>query len=160
MDTEAQFEASLEDEVDKSNLERYIEDVLCRVTSAQRKKLERIKTMPGPEGIVLIGSPVQLYDSNVYFPAYVQSRIDWANSTGEGQTLQVRRTKAVNAICKFHTPKFGWLDFKEAHEHTGDTKADRREARETKTGGDANEATGGSGSAEAYRRYLDHLQST
>ena len=143
--------------VKRSKLEHYIASALCPISDAQRKRLTRVQVVPAESGLREIGSPASLFETDPDFPSYVDSRIDWARSTGG--TAIVQRTKAINAICKFHTPRFGWLDYKEEHESKRDTGANREEAEGTGNVRDDDISTGEE-SAEAYRRYLSQLSST
>ena len=143
-----------EREVERSKLEQYIASVLCPVSDAQRRRLDRVQVVPAESGLKEIGAPTDLFVIDPLFPSYVDSRIEWAKSTGG--TKMVQRTKAVNAICKFHTPRYGWLDYKEEHESKRDTGANREEAEgDGEQGGD--DMAAGTESADAYRRYLSKL---
>ena len=143
--------------VKRSKLEHYIASALCPISDAQRKRLNRVQVVPAESGLREIGSPADLFETDLDFPSYVDSRIEWARSTGG--TAMVQRTKAINAICKFHTPRFGWLDYKEEHESKRDTGTNRRE--ETEDGDSrSNDLAAAGDSTEAYRRYLAQLEET
>ena len=144
-------------EVHKSKLEHYIASALCPISDAQRKRLNRVQVVPAESGLREIGSPTDLFETDLDFPSYVDSRIDWAKSTGG--TVMVQRTKAINAICKFHTPRFGWLDYKEEHESRRGTETSQAETGRDGGPGDDDLATG-TGNTEAYQRYLAQLSNT
>ena len=118
-----------EEDYQPTALETYITSVFgCRLTSRQRQKLSEIVTAPGRNGITVIGAANDLYDNDIHFPDYVQSKVDWALSTGHNLTQAVNRTRAVGAICKFFHPYYGWLVYKqrrldERNERRGDPQS-------------------------------------
>jgi len=119
MDSEASFEASLEEDWD-SKIEKYLWDTFgCRVTPTQKKKLYRrvggVNLETG--GAIWHDSPAVLFEQDQDFQGYVASRIKWAFDTSKGWTNRRILTKAVDAICRYNTPRFGWPDYKEAAKH-------------------------------------------
>lgn len=89
-----------------------------QVTPNQAKKLMAGVPFHNPK----YPAPSVLFQRDKLFQQFVSEKIKWATGAFDGK----RKTTGalVSAICKYETEKFGWLDYKQAHEERRELEAE------------------------------------
>ena len=89
-----------------------------QVTPNQAKKLMSGVPFHNPK----YPAPSVLFQRDRLFEQFVSEKIKWATGAFDGK----RKTTGalVSAICKYETEKFGWLDYKQAHEERRELEAE------------------------------------
>jgi len=88
------------------------------ITPTQAKKLMSGVPFHNPK----YPAPSVLFQKDRLFEQFVSEKIKWATGAFDGK----RKTTGslVSAICKYETEKFGWLDYKQAHEERRELEAE------------------------------------
>jgi hypothetical protein len=88
------------------------------VTPTQAKKLKAGVPFHNPK----YPAPSVLFQKDKLFAQFVSEKIKWATGAFDGK----RKTTGslVSAICKYETERFGWLDYKQAHEERKELEAE------------------------------------
>lgn len=103
---------------DTEPLLRYISESRRNLTPFQSKKLMSGVPFNSPK----YPAPSVLFQRDRLFEQFVSEKIKWATGAFDGK----RKTTGslVSAICKYETERFGWLDYKQAHDERRELEAE------------------------------------
>lgn len=102
------------------------EPLLRYIVSESRRNLTPVQSKKLMSGVPFNSpkypAPSVLFQRDRLFEQFVSEKIKWATGAFDGK----RKTTGslVSAICKYETERFGWLDYKQAHDERRELEAE------------------------------------